>query len=246
MEDSDMRTVYLVDDDRIVLDKYLARGRLFNENGFEIIGTETNPLKALEEIRITGPDAVFCDLKMPELSGIQLMEELKSSRPLFVIVSAYGDHKEVRKLFLSNGFDYIIKPVSDSDLADLLTRLTGKLDGAPHNNIRQTASAKLNEIMRYLKDYSDMNHTLDTLSQHFGITGKTICNLFSKHLNTTFSSFLNTLRIEHAEKLLRTTQKPVKEIAVCCGYSDPLYFTRVFHKARGVSPTRFREAEHGE
>jgi AraC-like DNA-binding protein len=45
---------------------------------------------------------------------------------------------------------------------------------------------------------------------------------------------------------LRTTLKPVKEVAVSCGYGDPLYFTRVFHKAHGVSPTRFREAEYGK
>jgi YesN/AraC family two-component response regulator len=221
---------------------------LFSESGFEITGAKTNPLKALEEIRETRPDVVFSDLKMPDMSGIQLMEALSGDtfRPLFVIVSAYSDHKEVRKLFLSHGFDSIVKPVADSDLVDLLGRLAAKIDYVIPEVEQQTPSLKLNEIMQYLKDNSAMNHTLDTVSERFGLNTGTICNLFARHMHTTFSSYLSGIRLEHAETLLRTTLKPIKEIAVSCGYGDPLYFTRVFHKARGVSPTRFREAVYGK
>ncbi|MDR1687937.1 MAG: helix-turn-helix domain-containing protein [Clostridiales bacterium] len=243
-----MHTVYLVDDDQIVLDKYWARRRLFFENGFEITGAKTNPLEALEEISATRPDAVFSDLKMPELSGIELMEKLSGStfRPHFVIVSAHSDHKEVRKLFLSHGFDYIVKPVSDSDLVDLLSRLATRIDYVTPGAEKQTQSLRFNEILQYIKDYHAMNLTLDTVASHFDITPKSVCRLFSDHLQTTFSTHLNALRMEHAEKLLRTTLKPVKEIAISCGYGDPLYFARVFHKTRGVSPTSFREAEYGK
>lgn len=237
-----MRTIYLVDDDQLVLDKYWARRRLFFEGGFEIIGAQTNPLLALEEIRSTRPDAVFSDLKMPGLTGSGLMEELRGDifRPLFVIVSAYNEYKEVRKLFLTHGFDYLIKPVADCDLVDLLNRLAKKIDYEVPVIKKQTPSRKLDEILHYLKEYSNMNHTLDTISERFSITPGSICNLFAKHMNTTFSAHLNALRMEHADELLRTTDKPVKEIAVNCGYGDPLYFTRVFSKTHGMSPTRYR------
>jgi two-component system response regulator YesN len=237
-----------VDDDQLVLDKYWARRRLFFDGGFEITGAQTNPLLALEEIRDTRPDVVFSDLKMPEMSGIQMMEELSRDtfRPLFVIISAYNEYKEVRKLFLSYGFDYLVKPIADSDLVELLGRLAGKIDYVLPEIEQQTASRRFNEILHYLKEYSAMNHTLETISERFGITPGTICNLFSKHLSTTFSSYMNAMRTEHAETLLLTTDKPIKEIAINCGYGDPLYFTRVFHKKHGISPTRYREAQYGK
>lgn len=243
-----MRKVYLVDDDQLVLDKYCARRRLFFESGFEISGAQTNPIKALDEIRATRPDAVFSDLKMPELTGIELMDELKKDTfcPLFVIVSAYNEYREVRKLFLSHGFDYLIKPVADCDLVDLLNRLAGKIDYVIPEIEKQTSSCKLNEILHYMKEYSNMNHTLESISERFKITPGSVCNLFSKHLNTTFSTHLNALRMEHAKILLSTTDKPIKEIAVNCGYGDALYFTRVFHKIHGISPSRFREEKNEE
>ncbi len=243
-----MRTVYLVDDDQLVIDKYWARRRLFFESGFEIIGAETNPLAALEAIRAIRPDVVISDLKMPGFTGIELLEELKGDifRPLFVIVSAYNEYQEVRKLFLLYGFDYLVKPIADCDLVDLLNRLVNKIDYVLPQIEKHTPSQKLNEILHYLKEYSNMNHTLETISERFGITSGAVCNLFAKHMDVTFSVYINALRMEHAEELLRTTDRPIKEIAINCGYSDPLYFTRVFHKSHGISPTRFREAQYGK
>ena len=238
-----MHTIYLVDDDRLVLDKYWMRRRLFFESGFEIIGANTNPLEALAQIQKLKPDAVFSDLKMPELSGIELMEKFLDNtfRPLFVIVSAYNEYKEVRKLFLSHGFDYLIKPVADCELIDLLNRLANKINYTMPEAEKHTPSKKLNEILHYLRNYSSMNHTLESISMRFSINSNTVCNLFAKHMNTTFSAYLISLRMAHARELLVTTDKQVKEIAVSCGYSDALYFTRVFHKTHGMSPTRFRE-----
>ena len=240
-----MHKVYLVDDDQLVLDKYWARRRLFMECGFEITGAETDPHKALAEIRAGRPDAVLSDLKMPGLSGIGLLEELHRDtiRPLFVIVSAYTEYKEIRKLFLTHGFDYLVKPVADSDLIELLIRLGDKINYTQPVVEKKTQSYRLDEILQYLKDYSHVNHSLESIGERFSIKSGALCNLFAKHLNTTFSAYLNSVRMERAKGLLLTTHKQLKEIAVICGYSDPFYFTRVFHKAYGMSPSRFRQEQ---
>jgi len=238
-----MHKVYLVDDDRLTLDKYWARRALFLECGFEIVGAETDSRKALDAIRAMRPDAVLCDLKMPGLSGIELLEELSrdTMRPLFVIVSAYTEYKEIRKLFLIHGFDYLVKPVADSDLIELLNRLANKINYTQPMIERKTQSHRLDEILQYMRDYSHMNHSLESIGERFSIKSGALCNLFAKHLNTTFSAYLNAVRMEHAKELLLTTHKQLKEIAVICGYSDAFYFTRVFHKTFGMSPSRFRQ-----
>ena len=238
-----MRTVYLVDDDHLAIDRYWSKRQLFMDSGFEICGAQTNPLAALEEIHALRPDAVISDLKMPELSGIGLFEELQRElfRPLFVIVSAYSEYKDIRKLFLTHGFDYLVKPVADCDLVDLLNRLADRLNCVVPMVERLTPSRRLDDILVYLREFSHLNHTTQSIGERFSLTPGGVCNLFSRHLGTTFSSFLNTMRMERAVKLLRTTYKPVKEISVLCGYSDAVYFARVFNKTYGMSPTSYRE-----
>jgi YesN/AraC family two-component response regulator len=243
MEVRAINKIYIVDDEQIVIDQFWERRRFFYESNFDIIGAATNPLTAVDEIRALRPDVVFSDLKMPELNGIGLMEEINRDmfKPLFVIISAYSEYKDVRKLFRLHGFDYLVKPVADYDLVDLLNRLANKVNYVQPVVEKQTLSTKLDEVLHYLKEYSNMNHSLDTIAERFKISRSRLCALFAQHLNTTFSAHLNALRMERAKNLLLTTNKPVKEIAVICGFSDALYFTRVFHKTHGISPTRFRE-----
>ncbi|MCL2111571.1 MAG: helix-turn-helix domain-containing protein [Clostridiales bacterium] len=240
-----MKTIYLVDDDRLALDKLMARRALFTDSGFEICGVHTNPLKALDEIRSLRPDAVISDLKMPGLSGMGLFESLlrgaESSMPLFVIASAYSEFKDVRRLFLANGFDYLVKPVSEDELAGLLARLAKALEGPVPAGEKQTPSKRLDDILAYLREFSHMAHTTESIAKHFSLSSGSLCNLFSRNSDTTLSAYIASLRMERAADLLLKTDKPVREIAVVCGYADPLYFTRVFNKAHGMSPTRYRE-----
>ncbi|MDL2248235.1 helix-turn-helix transcriptional regulator [Tyzzerella sp. OttesenSCG-928-J15] len=87
-----------------------------------------------------------------------------------------------------------------------------------------------------------MNHTLESLSEKFNINPTYICQLFSKHLNTTFISYLTDLRMEKASALLLKTDKTIKEIAVLSGYNDYFYFCRVFKEHFNVPPSKFRKA----
>jgi two-component system response regulator YesN len=245
-----MNTVYLVDDDEIEISKWKMRSGIFLDCGFNICGAETNPIKALDEIRSNRPDVVFSDLKMPELSGIGLLAALRRDNIplLFVIISSYNEFKDVRKFFTSyNGFDYILKPVSERDLTELLEKLSAKINDLSPVAAAETSSRELNEILEYLKEYPAMDHTLESIGSLFNINPNTVCNLFSKHLNTTFIAHLTALRMSKAEELLLTTALTVKDVGVNAGYPNYFYFTRVFAKTHGgKTPTEFREAPPGE
>ncbi|MDR2570506.1 MAG: helix-turn-helix domain-containing protein [Oscillospiraceae bacterium] len=241
-----MNTIYLVDDDQLVLDTFLMKRSLFMECGFEICKAETNPLKAFNDIRELRPDAVLSDMKMPQLNGIGLLEALRRENIpiLFVIISAYNDFADVRKFFtVTGGFDYLLKPVSDRELTELLGRISTKIyGGTTMTEITETPSRELNEILKYLGEYYAMNHTLEIIGRISGINPNTVCNLFAKHLNTTFIAYLTTLRMKKAAELLYSTDMAVKDIGMRCGYSSYFYFTKVFSKTYGKSPTQYREA----
>ncbi|MDR1618746.1 MAG: helix-turn-helix domain-containing protein [Treponema sp.] len=68
-----------------------------------------------------------------------------------------------------------------------------------------------------------------------------LSRLFSEHLKTSFVDFLTELRMEKAEQLIRESGMSIKEIAFAVGYQDPNYFSKIFRKLRGQSPTEFAE-----
>jgi DNA-binding LytR/AlgR family response regulator len=80
---------------------------------FEIIGNYYDPIKALDGLRSKSIDVIFCDIEMPDINGLQLLESLslhQNQKALIVIVSAHS--KYAIDGFNINAIDYLLKPVS--------------------------------------------------------------------------------------------------------------------------------------
>ncbi|GHU83576.1 putative response regulatory protein [Clostridia bacterium] len=237
-----MYRVYLVDDEPLAL-AHCTKAFPWQEHNFEVVGASTKPLDALREIAALAPDVVFTDIHMAAMSGLDLIRHLKEagSGALFVVVSAYDRFAYARELIRMEGFDYLIKPVEDMQCRDLLTRLQERLDKHAGSARRPaTASAELNRILAHLARNFAQKQSLTEIAQLFSISPNYVCRLFSKHLGTTFSAHLSRLRMEHAARLLRVTDKPVKEIAQLSGYDDYFYFCHVFRDTYHCTPTQYR------
>jgi two-component system response regulator YesN len=240
-----MFRAYFVDDEPLVLKEFI-NNPLFAACGYQVVGFATNPFNAIKEIKKLLPDVVFTDLKMPECSGVDLVEALrdKDARCEFVIISAHPDFIESRRFFLLGGFNYLLKPVSDHELQQLLGKLTARLAGkkAGADKIAaDTSSTELNEIISYLKENITAKHTLELLCEKYHLSNTYICQLFANYLGTTFVAFMTKLRMEEAARLLKETTGDVKDIANLCGYNDYFYFCRVFRKHHLCTPTELRE-----
>ena len=70
----------------------------------------------------------------------------------------------------------------------------------------------------------------------FSYTEKYLSSLFKKNMNVGFNQYLNRLRIQYAIELIANNVKSVSRIAELSGYSDSLYFSKVFKKLVGVTP----------
>ena len=239
----EMYRVYLVDDEALILSD-MERSIPWYEHDFQLAGSSTDPRLALHEIFLLKPDAVFTDIKMPGMSGFELVRALreKELECEVVIVSAYEDFDYARQAIQLEGFDYLIKPVEATQFAQLLDRLRKRLERRyPHRNLPATQSAELNAIIQHLNAGLKEKSSLSQLAARFNISPNYICGLFSRHLGTTYSAYLTKIRMELAARLLSTTDKPVKEIAMESGYDDYFYFCRVFREFHSVTPTRYRQ-----
>ncbi len=70
--------------------------------------------------------------------------------------------------------------------------------------------------------------------------------LFRNYLGMSPQKFLTTFRISKAGELLDSTSYPIESIALSCGYSDALVFTKAFRAMKGMSPTQYRRQSHRE
>ena len=140
----------------IVDDEPHARDDLENKIGtdpaFNIIDKCANAFEAIREINRKRPDVVFLDIKMPKISGIEMLSMLdKDDMPRIVFVTAYSEH--AIEAFEKNAIDFLLKPVKTDRLSVTLERL--KNNHQPQANVIDTLSIPMQFIPCYkgCRDY---------------------------------------------------------------------------------------------
>jgi YesN/AraC family two-component response regulator len=245
-----MHSVYLVDDEPLIIES-LTTSVLWMDNGFEVSGSNTDPLLAVEDILKGRPDVVFSDLKMPAMSGTQLIKILKEHDVdcEFVMLSAFGTFEDARSFFLLDGFDYLLKPFNQSEAEIVLERLSRKLAKKnclqPSVSFSPSGNSCFDELVHYVTENFSKRFTLASLSKSFNISPNYVCNLFAKHYSSTLTIFVTNLRMTEAARLIRSSGTAFKEIAVSCGYRDYFYFCKVFKEYYSMAPSQYRD-EHKE
>ena len=121
--------VILVDDEVEVIDIMKQKIR-WNDLGFDVVGSATNGVKALELVEKLQPDVVLTDIKMPYMDGLELARKLNQDYPNIYIMLCTGfDEFEYAKEAVHLEIEeYILKPVNSVELINIFTKLKIKLD----------------------------------------------------------------------------------------------------------------------
>lgn len=103
----------------------------------------------------------------------------------------------------------------------------------------------IHRVQEYIRThYMDEDLSAEQISEYMILDASYIRKLFSKHLNCTISDFLLTTRMEQARKLMEQGQTNITELSSMVGYKDSGYFSKVFKKYYGTTPTRFLNSLH--
>ncbi|MGF1684631.1 two-component system response regulator BtsR [Photobacterium minamisatsumaniensis] len=110
----------VIDDERYAREELVD---LLHETGdVEVIGECSNAIEALKKINQLKPDAIFLDIQMPQITGIEMLSMLDpETMPKVVFVTAYDEY--ALKAFEDNAFDYLLKPVEPCRLNKTIKRL---------------------------------------------------------------------------------------------------------------------------
>lgn len=96
-------------------------------------------------------------------------------------------------------------------------------------------------ILSYVKRHHTRNITLEDICERFGVSRSYISHSFKKISGKSFREFLTEIRLRDAKSLLEYSELSVTEIALSVGFSDSAYFSKVFQKEVGLSPTVYRK-----
>lgn len=120
----------LLADDFAVFRKQIKRMKLWEtETEFEICGEASDGDEALKMLRADSFDVLLTDIKMPKMTGIELLQAVKDEGlcGCVVLLSEYTDFEYARQGLIMGAFDYIVKPMDEEKLASMLARCRGFL-----------------------------------------------------------------------------------------------------------------------
>ena len=112
--------IFLVDDEAIIL-KGLETTYSWDKMGAVVVGTSRNPRKAVDEILEKRPDIVITDIRMKQMTGLDLIQEVNGraeKKCLWIVISAYRDFEYAQKACELGAFTYLLKPIEDSKLEE--------------------------------------------------------------------------------------------------------------------------------
>ena len=234
--------VLLVDDEIIIRQGFI---KLFDwqAHDCQVIGQASDGLEALSKIDELKPDIVIIDINIPIMNGLKVIELSRIKHPdtAFVIVSGYDDFSYCRQALKLKITDYILKPVNYEEFGNCIDNLKISLfESKKENKDSQQKDRMIVSITKYLQNHLQEDVSLNVLAQEFHLNAQYISQLFKSEIGVGFLTYLTNIRIEHAKKLLLSTDDAISDISDQCGYNDYRVFTKVFKKKEGITPSQFR------
>lgn len=185
----------------------------------------------------------LCGLFIPIMNGLKVIQCSRMKHPeiAFVIVSGYDDFSYCREALRLKITDYILKPVNYEEFGTCIDNLKIALfqRGASQEGDR-VEERPIIGITRYLQEHLSEDISLSVLSEEFHLSAQYISQLFKNEIGVNFLSYLTSIRMERAKKLLLSSSLSIGEISEQLGFGDYRVFTKVFKKAEGVTPSQYR------
>ncbi|MGB0391123.1 MAG: LytR/AlgR family response regulator transcription factor [Salibacteraceae bacterium] len=154
-------STYLLDDEPLAIDGLQALIESKHSDFFNIVGKNTNPAQAIEEIEKLKPQLLFIDVEMPGYKGFEVLERLNYKVPTVVFVTAY-DHFAI-KAFDVDASDYLLKPIDPIRFSKTLEKIVSKSKGLlTYSENEESEQPKL----------FNQNHHEDSLNKKIGVLAR--------------------------------------------------------------------------
>ena len=259
-----MYTVVIVEDSKL-----LRMGMVHTLNwqslDCQIVGSAADGLEGLQVICDTDPDIVMTDIRMPGLTGLEMMEAAKEKglTPAVIIVSGYDDFAYAQQALKLGAVEYITKPMEDEDVYRAIRSACERVDErrkyeSLQQRLQSVEDSKMKvfqpyldsgegikseytrQAIRYIEEHYADDINVRSIAEALSISESHLSKVFKDTIHSTIGEYLTHYRIKEACMLLQDPQNRIYEVAIRCGYNDQRYFSVIFKRIMGMTPNEFR------
>ncbi len=242
----------------IVEDNYDMRTFLIQtlKADYRVLGAE-NGQDGLSIAKKYSPDLIVSDVMMPVMDGIELCSRLKKELQTchipVILLTAKNTVEDWIDGLETGADDYIPKPFNlDVLQARIANLIDGRrrlkkmfsnpqdalLDGLTSNPIDEEFMLKVYAVLE--KSYQNPEFSASQFASEMFVSRSLLYKKIRAITDLNITDFINSFKLKKAVELIQKTKLPIADIAFNVGFNDPKYFSRIFRKFYGMSPSEFQ------
>ncbi|MCE4051379.1 MULTISPECIES: response regulator [Bacillaceae] len=250
------KTILIVDDEPMARQGIKRTLDAWATEEWQILAA-SNGIEAIELVKKHKIHILITDIRMPQITGIKLLQEIKVQNltPVAIVISAYSEFEYAQEALRLGVINYLLKPVSKKKLIDAVEDAIQRETKQTRAEIMEkvmdekllkinmkenTAKEPVREAVRYIDKNLKTELSLKLVAEHVHLNPSYLSVLFKEQMKVTFSEYITRRRIEHAKEILIATNQPITDIAEECGYKTSKYFIKIFRELEGVTPSMYR------
>ncbi len=161
---------------------------------------------------------------------------------LYLSISLLQDGEQIISGFFKDdpeGYRSIYKQTTVRQIIDWLKVFSKNLCSLFEDRRRDYKNHIVTNVKKYVNNHVKERLPLNEVAAVFGISPNYLSQLFGKYNETGFNEYVNTCKVNESKKLLKEGRLKVYEVAEALGFESSFYFSKVFKKVEGMSPTEY-------
>ncbi len=131
-------------------------------------------------------------------------------------------------------------PESDDLLLGCFLMFASTIRSETANAVESSHVLYTEKACKYISDNFSLNITIEDIAAHVNVDRSYLYKLFKKRFNLSIQEYMQKVRLQNAEFLLRTTSRALGEISSVCGFNNYSHFSKTFYRHFGKSPRDYR------
>jgi len=170
---------------------------------------------------------------------------LKAIELAVLLSRAASDPKDIKNNTALETIERYLQKIEESsnfnEIADVLSSITERMSDMIFSFHGVRHFSALRKAERYIWAHYTRKLSLKEIADASGLSAPYFSTVFKEEMGENLSNYLNRLRIEKAAAMLITTDLPISEVAVACGFEDQSWFSKIFKNNTSLTPGKYRE-----
>ena len=222
--------------------------------GVKLVGDFENGKDLIGSLPVLLPDIVITDIQMPSMSGLQIAKYISENykNVIVILLTAYSKFQYAKEAIEYGVKHYVVK----NDLLDELPLILAKIVSENTESENQSdlnnddanienCAYVIQDIEKYIEENLDKKLSLTDIAESIHMNKSYISRMFKEKAGENLFDYINKRKIEKAKQLIKNNELRMYEIALNVGMEDTAYFSRVFKKYEGISPSEYQKELRG-